>query len=189
MLFKFKKIWLLHLCFSTNALMHCRGQKYSSFAGFSFTGNKEKNNYNNNSKLDSCLQSVWVFIKYRFAHKKCATELGSILSKALINLDNWGRGCFCCCCCFVFIFHHPGISPPLYQHQCFTGSAPGWWGLPSSYTDNKIHRTILLTFIFGVFHLSFWGLQMVKSDQPPPKLTFNLPRLLFLLDVFPGNYW
>lgn len=116
------------------------GDRNTSFAGFSFTGSKENNDHNNNCKLGFCLQSVWVFIKDTFAHKKHAAEPGSILSKVLINLDNRGRGFFVVVMLFLFLIIQASPTP-LCRHQCFTRSAPGWQSLPSSYKDNKIHCT------------------------------------------------
>ena len=62
--------------------------------------NEENDDCNNDCKPGLCLQSSPVFIKDRFAHKKSAVELGSILSKVLINLDNWGCYFFLLLLCF-----------------------------------------------------------------------------------------
>lgn len=156
-------MWLWHLCFLTNALIHCRRrQKYFS-AGFPFTGNEKNKDYNNNCKLGFCLQSIWVFIKDRFAHKKRAIELRSILSKALINLNNQGRRVVFVVVLFLFLIMQASPTP-LCRHQCFTGSARGWQSLPSSYKDNKIRRT---TTNLHLWSISFELLRPPNSEIRP----------------------
>lgn len=70
-------------------------------------------------------------------------------------------------------------SPRLpYRHWCFTGSAPGWQGLPSSCKDNKTE------YYCYCYHLSslqycMWASKVSKkleSDQQPPNLTFHSPH-------------
>lgn len=91
---------------------------------------------------------------------------------------------------FWFLIIQASLRLP-YRHRCFTGSAPGWQGLPSSWRTIKQNITTTAT----TFHLWSIALELPRSPKGW-SLTSSHPswcctRLtqLFLSDAFPGSCW